>query len=190
MNTITRLGITGLIPAVLLTAACTGPMAGSDQAMAPPFGGAGDQQYAAELWRSLKDRQLVGDGAILSTPYVGTHPHGAILDTVDARTRVGSDEGPVIVKRNYGGKDVSKAAVANDPQKYLKAVTVMFKRAGYDPENKDWFWVKYAPDGSVLKNPQGMALAGRVAKGMSTGCIACHTTAPGGDRVFNHDRYK
>ena len=81
-------------------------------------------------------------------------------------------------------------AVANDPVKYLKAVTVMFKRPGYDAETKDWFWVKYAPNGKVLNNPKGVALAGKVGKGGNAGCVACHRAAPGGDLVFNHDRYK
>ncbi len=156
---------------------------------AAPFGGADDMDYAGKLWQSLTDSKLVGSGAIMSTPYTGMHPHGAILDTIDAKTTVGKDTGVVLVKRNYGGEGVSKAAVADDPEKYLKAVTVMFKRHGYDPENKDWFWVKYAPDGSVLKNPKEMSLAGRVAKGMDKGCIACHTAAPGGDMVYNHNRF-
>ena len=95
----------------------------------------------------------------------------------------------VIIKRNYGGERVSKQVVANDPGKWLKAVTVMLKREGYDAENKDWFWVKYSATGSVLKNPQGVALAGRVGKGGNQGCVACHKAAPGGDLVFNHDRY-
>jgi len=184
----------GAMTVILTTAACAGPYGGGMQKtgmkpMAAPFGGTADTGYAAKLWRSLKERHLVGDGAIMSAPYTGTHPHGAILDTIEARTQVGGDEGVVIIKRNYGGKDVNKANVANDPKKYLKAVTVMFKRAGYDSENKDWFWVKFAPDGSILKNPKGMALAGRVAKGMPKGCIACHKGAPGGDMVFNHNRY-
>ena len=161
----------------------------SGPALAAPFGGADDVAYATKLWGSLTDAGLVGKGSIMSAPYTGVHPHGAILDTIDARTRVEDDAGVVIIKRNYGGKDVSKAAVANDPAKYLKAVTVMFKRQGYDAENKDWFWVKFAPDGAVLKNPKGMSLAGRVAKGMPEGCIACHKAAPGGDMVYNHDRY-
>lgn len=74
--------------------------------------------------------------------------------------------------------------VANDPEKYLKAVTVMLKRPGYDAETKDWFWVKYKADGSIDTNPKGMKLAGKVAKGKPKGCIACHTAAPGGDMVF------
>jgi hypothetical protein len=34
-----------------------------------------------------------------------------------------------------------------------------------------------------------MSLAGRVAKGANEGCIACHTSAPGKDYVFTHDRF-
>ncbi len=187
-----QLGATGLIAGALLTAGCadlySSPAA--TRAMGPPFGGADDVAYAHDLWNAMQRRHLVGPGAIMSAPYTGTHPHGAILDTVDARVQVRSDEGPVIIKRNYRGKDVSKSNVANNPGKYLKAVTVMFKRPGYDPEDRDWFWVKYAPDGSILKNPKGMTLAGRVAKGKPMGCIACHKGAPGGDMVFNHDRYR
>ncbi len=71
--------------------------------------------------------------------------------------------------------------------KYLGAVTVMLKRPGYDPETQDWFWAKYLPDGSLDKNPAGMLLAGKVAKGKPAGCIACHSAAPGGDMMFLMD---
>ena len=158
-------------------------------AAAAPFGSGEDVSYAAKLWSSMSEAGLVGKGATMSTPYTGLHPHGAILDTIDTRLKVGGEENILIIKRNYGGEGVSKTAVANMPDKYLKAVTVMYKRQGYDPEIKDWFWVKFAPDGSVLKNPKGVSLAGRVGKGMGQGCVACHSGAPGGDMVFNHDRY-
>ncbi|MFQ5935909.1 MAG: cytochrome P460 family protein [Acidiferrobacterales bacterium] len=157
---------------------------------AAPFGGPEDVEYAAKLWKAMKKAKLVGAGAIQGTPYTGQHPHGAILDTLDSTVKVGGKTGAVIVKRNYGGKGVSKQAVANDPGKYLKAVTVMYKRNGYDPENGDWFWVKYKPDGGLHTNPKGMKLAGRVAKGAKKGCIACHKAAPGGDFVFNNNRIK
>lgn len=159
-------------------------------AFAAPFGEPGDVAYAAKLWSALSSAGLVGDGAIMSAPYTGVHPHGAILDTIDAKATVDGRTNVVIIKRNYGGPGVSKQAVANDPAKWLKAVTVMYKRTGYDAADKDWFWVKYAPDGSLLKNPKGMKLAGMVAKGAPKGCIACHQAAPGGDFVYNHDRYK
>ena len=108
---------------------------------------------------------------------------------MEGKIRILDNTGVAIVKRNYGGDGVSKAAVYDDPARYLKAVTVMYKRRGYDADNSDWFWVKYLPDGSLDANPKGMKLAGRVAKGAPAGCIACHTGAPGGDMVFNHDRY-
>lgn len=158
--------------------------------LAAPFGDKDDVEYAAKLWRALEKAHFVGKHAVYSTPYTGQHPHGAILDTIDGELKVRGETGTVIVKRNYGGEAASKQSVANDPKKYLMAVTVMYKRKGYDPEDGDWFWVKYNPDGSLAKNPKGMALAGRVAKGASQGCIACHKAAPGGDFVFNNDRIK
>ena len=98
-------------------------------------------------------------------------------------------DGVLIAKKNYLGEAITAMDVANDPDAYLDSVTIMFQRQpGYDPENNDWFWVKYAPDGSIMANPMGMSLAGRIAKGMDTGCIACHVAAPGGDYVFSHDR--
>ncbi len=103
---------------------------------------------------------------------------------------VDDNTGPLIVKYNYGGEGVSTDAVSQNPDQYLAAVTIMYQRAGYDPDNNDWFWAKYLPDGSLDKNPKGMQLAGRVAKGNTeAGCIACHSAAPGGDMVFTNNRY-
>ncbi len=174
-----KLVSTGLLTLALMTSV-----------VAAPFVSNADTDYANRLWQAMSNHNLVGDDAIISTPYTGTHPHGVILDTLDAKVSVGDDRGEVIIKRNYGGEGASKTAVANDPVKYLKAVTVMFKRPNYDTETKDWFWVKYAPDGKVLNNPKGVALAGKVGKGGNAGCVACHNAAPGGDLVFNHDRYQ
>ncbi len=161
---------------------------GASLATAAPFGGPDDTSYASSLWRALVRANMAGPDSIMSTPYTGTHPHGAILDTIDGKLTVKGNTGVVMVKRNYGGEGVSKQNVADDPSKYLKAITVMYKRKGYDADNQDWFWVKFKPNGSLHTNPKGIELAGRVAKGMSMGCIACHTAAPGGDMVFNHDR--
>ena len=163
----------------------------SGTASAQPFGDADSIRYAADLWRALRVANLAGPDAMISKPYEGTHPHGAVLDTIEGTLELRGREGTFIVKRNYGGEGVSVEAVANDPNRWLKAVTVMYRReAGYDPENKDWFWAKYLPDGSLDKNPAGMSLAGRVAKGKPQGCIACHKGAPGGDMVFNNDRHQ
>ncbi|ATJ82587.1 cytochrome P460 family protein [Halomonas beimenensis] len=167
-----------------------GMLLGTQVAAAAPFGGEEDTAYAASLWNALSEANLVGEGRTMSAPYTGQHPHGAILDTIDGEITVEGTTGPVIIKRNYGGEGVSKQEVWDAPDDYLGAVTVMFKREGYDPDNQDWFWVKYLPGGELDTNPQGVPLAGRVAKGMDQGCIACHSAAPGGDMVFGHDRIR
>ncbi|UYG09329.1 cytochrome P460 family protein [Halomonas sp. M4R1S46] len=179
MKTIRLLGTLGV-----------GLLIGGQAALAQqaPFGGDEDVAYAEALWSALQEANLVGEGRTMSAPYTGQHPHGAILGTIDGEVTVDGTTGPVIVKRNYGGEGASKETVWNAPDDYLGAVTVMFKREGYDPDNSDWFWVKYLPSGELDSNPAGVPLAGRVAKGMDQGCIACHAGAPGGDMVFGHDR--
>ncbi|MDH3716420.1 MAG: cytochrome P460 family protein [Gammaproteobacteria bacterium] len=168
--------------------ACSGGKTMEESSM--PFAGEDSVKYATQLWDALQDAGMIGASAVISKPYKGQHPHGAVLDTIEGPVKVGGHTGVAIVKRNYGGDNVSTASVASDPNAYLKAITVMYKREnGYDSDNQDWFWAKFLADGSLDKNPAGMQLAGRVAKGKPAGCIACHTAAPGGDMVFNHNRY-
>ncbi len=174
----------------LLLVACA---ATEDKADAPaprPFSGPEDVAFAAELWQALQDNRLVGADRIVTKSYTGVHPHGAILQTVESRIRVGNATGAVLVKHNFGGDGVTKEKVAADYDAWIGAVTVMFQRDGYDSDNNDWYWAKYLPDGSLDKNQKGVQLAGRVAKGDNeAGCIACHRAAPGGDLVFTNDRY-
>lgn len=186
---LTDMLINRLVPTVVAAAVFAFGIGATAQA-GMPFGSQGDVDYAAVLWKSLEANRLAGKGAIATTPYEGMAPHGAILETIETTIGVKGHIGTAIVKRNYGPENIEKEQVANEGAKHLKAVTVMFRRAqGYDPENNNWFWVKYAPNGIVLKNPKGVPLAGMVGKGMDAGCIACHKAAPGGDSVFNHDRY-
>ena len=155
--------------------------------MMAPFGNDEDIAYAKTLWGVLESANLIGEDAIAARPYVGVDPHGAVLETLSAKVTVDGHTGAALVKKNYGPKGVKIEDVAKEPTKHLGAITVMFKReAGYDPEDKDWFWVKYLPDGSLDKTPDGMQLAGKVAKGMNLedGCIACHSGAEGDDMVF------
>jgi len=154
---------------------------------AAPFGGDEDVAYAKKLWSTMTDAGFAGKGSIQSRPYTGQHPHGAILDTFEAQIAIDGKLHQILVKRNYGGEGVSIATVSNDRAKYLKAVTVMLKRPGYDADTQDWFWVKYKADGSLHTNPKGMMLAGKIAKGKPKGCISCHTAAPGGDMMFLRD---
>jgi len=71
--------------------------------------------------------------------------------------------GAIEVKENY-----SKA-------KELKAITVMYKVKGFNPDSGDWFWAKYSPTGEVLK------------AGKPKGCIGCHSTRVANDFVLVHE---
>lgn len=161
---------------ILIAASLTLGMSGAAIAQEAAFGTDTDAGYAADLWASMTGMNLAGDGMIRSFPYDGVAPHGMMLETFYTTATVNGHTGALVVKRNYGPEGVEAAQVLADPGTHLAAVTVMFQREeGYDPDNQDWFWVKYLPDGSLDKNPQGMRLAGRVAKGMDAGCIACHS---------------
>lgn len=100
--------------------------------------------------------------------YAGTQPHGAFLTTYvspGAYKAIEGKQGAIpsgefVVKENYS------------PEKKLAAVTVMYKQAGYNPAGGDWFWLKYAPDGTIQKE-------GRVG-----GCIGCHTAVQANDWLF------
>ena len=154
----------------------------SDKTMRPPFGNAEDIDYAKQLWLKMEARGLNSTPANL---YVGGPPHGPVREVLEAVI----DGKRIIVKRNFGGEDVSVEAVSQNRAVFLKAVTVMAKREdGYDAENGNWFWVKYKPNGNLHTNAKGMKLAGRVAKGMDKGCIACHQSASGNDLVFAHNK--
>jgi len=156
-----------------------------------PFGNEADLADAKKVWQASLDAGFVGENAIVTRPYTGAPPHGMILELMEKTVTIDGVTGPLVVKKNYGGNGLTANDVIGDPDKYLKAVTIQFKREeGYDSENKNWFYGKYSPDGSLQSNPKGVKLAGRVAKGAPTGCISCHKAAPGGDYIFNHDRYK
>jgi len=104
------------------------------------FGTGEDVSYSKKIWNAMIKTHLVGSDSFHSTPYEGTHPHGAILDTIDAKITVMNHKGVVIVKKNFGGKNITKTLVADNPDKYLKAITVMYQREnGYDKDNKNWF---------------------------------------------------
>lgn len=160
-------------------------VANSAQAADPPFGDPKSASFAAKLWKALENINFVGKDRIRVKPYEGVEPHGFVLETLDTMLQIDGRTGWVIVKNNYGPEGVSVEDVEANRAKHLDAVTVMFKREqGYDAENLDWFWAKYKADGSLDKNPAGMMLVGRVAKGAETGCIACHKAAPGEDMSY------
>ena len=183
-KTVFRAGLAvGFAAAVIL-----GVISHQAEGQSPAFGGDDDVAYAESLWKALESAKLIGSEGVRTRPYEGTEPHGAVLETYGNQISVNGDTGWVIVKKNFGPAGLEVEKVANEGDKHLKAVTVMFKRKGYDPENADWFYVKYKADGSLDATPKGVKLAGRVGKGGDKGCIPCHKSAPGDDFLFITDR--
>ena len=98
----------------------------------------------------------------------GRAPHGP-LHKVYVNDRAFNTSSPPVqygsiqVKENYG-KD-----------KELKAITVMYKISGYNPDAGDWFWAKFSPEGKVDKY------------GKPAGCIGCHGTRAKNDFILVHE---
>lgn len=149
-------------------------------AVAQDFGGEEDQDYAAELWQNMLERNLAGDDALQAYPYPGTDPHGMMLETFYTDATVDGHAGALVIKRNYGPEGVTVDQVLGSREEHLAAVTVMFRRAeDYAPDSGNWFWAKYLPDGSLDQTPDGALMAGVVE-----GCISCHSAAEGDDYLY------
>ncbi len=107
--------------------------------------------------------------------YTGQVPHGMLLTTYlndvarrAVTTKAGSmPDGAIIIKENYM------------PDSTLAAVTVMYKRFGYNAEHNDWFFTKHLPSGELDQAPNGMPLEGRLP-----GCQACHLAVRANDYIF------
>ena len=149
------------------------------------FGGDEDVAFAERLWEGMLEVDLVGEDAFPHEPYFGTHPHGAILESIIMDIIVDNRQATIIAKRSYRGDGATLESVARNRSAYLDDYTIMIQReAGYDEDNQNWFWAKYNPDGSIDTTPNGVKLAGRIAKGKPKGCIACHKKAKGDDYLF------
>ena len=153
--------------------------------MEMPFGGEEDVAFADALWAAMDG---YGEWVMQSDIIPGKSPHGMFVRMYYNLVTIDEVAYHVVIKDNYGGKDVTLDMVKESPGSYLMAVTPMVQReAGYDDENNNWFYVKYDAPGSISLNDMGMAMAGRVAKGMPIGCIACHANAADGDYLFSND---
>tara|TARA_R100001143_G_C3359047_1_gene134406 strand:+ start:3772 stop:4293 length:522 start_codon:yes stop_codon:yes gene_type:complete len=149
-----------------------------------PFGSVAEQEYGRTLWNALQSANLVGENHIMAWPYEGNAPHGDKLVTLESEITLNGQRGTVLVKHNYG-PDVTLEQVSNDPGAYLVATTVMFKREGYSAANQDWFFAKYLADATYDVAPDGAT----PLVGSPTGCVTCHSNAPGEDMVFLNNKY-
>jgi hypothetical protein len=72
-------------------------------------------------------------------------------------------DGSILVKEQY----------ADAAGETLNGHTVMWKRAGYDPEHGDWYWVAYTGAGATTKH-----------NGQAPYCYDCHAAVKATDWVF------
>lgn len=179
-GTLTALVIVGVLGAIGLAAQDSRPVP-ADR----PFGGPADVAFGKKLWTSVAGYET---WKLHTDVYRGQSPHGKFVRLYSTWVTVDGRSHPLIIKDNYAGRGVSAEAVGADRTKWLRSVTIMLQREeGYDPDHDDWYWAKYAPDGSIETNPAGVKLVGRVAKGTTRGCISCHDLADGEDYLFSND---
>ena len=148
--------ILAIIAFSLVAAGCKGNLPAAD--------GTSVYNYINDTSRYTEWKMWPGKQAL----YPGTEPHGMLLTTyvtdgafsaIDGK-KGSIPDGSIIVKENYM------------PDETLAAVTVMYKVKGFDPDHNDWFWLKYAPDGTI-------EVSGRVQD-----CYSCHGAQQDNDYIF------
>ena len=115
-----------------------------------------DYRESWELWPGLGEKYPGGDPhGMLMTTYLNP----AAYDALDQKNGF-MPNGAIIVKENY------------TPEGDLAATTTMFKKAGYNPDHNNWFWLKVLADGTVEK------------QGKVEGCQTCHGEVADNDYVW------
>lgn len=120
---------------------------------------------AYNTWKSLA-RQKADDGI--------ENPHGDISRTY--ANKIASDDatalpnGSILVREDY------------DDKGKRKSISVMYRVKDYDKDHGNWYWFTYQENGSIARNTEKKAIAGKVAS-----CVDCHTKANGKDFVFSND---
>ncbi len=110
-------------------------------------------------WSYWPDHQGMLEGRAPHAPLHKVFVNKQALESTSAPLQYGAIE----VKENYS------------PAHELKAITVMYKVKDYNPNDGDWFWVKYSPKGEPLK------------AGKPKGCIGCHGTRAANDFILVHE---
>jgi hypothetical protein len=146
----------------------------------PPYGGPFDEEQASALWSELQPHLQWPALAPPSGMRPSTDPDGAFYaqhaNSLAVTDPAALPLGSIILRRNFTSEDETA----------LAGYTAMKRIDNFNPEGGDWFWAKFAPDGSLELDELGVPLAGAVGKGGTNGCISCHANAPGGDFVFSN----
>lgn len=151
-----RIPITRLAPLALMALVLSGLALTAAATEEPDPGVLWSEIAGYQEWDNFPDHQGIQPGKAPHGPLHEVFVNDVALDNLGVPLPAGS----VIVKENY------------TPEKKLAAVTVMVKVEGYNPEAGDWYWVKYAPDGTPDKF------------GMPAGCINCHGANAANDWVW------
>jgi hypothetical protein len=103
------------------------------------------------------------------------NPHSSISRTYMNKIAVGDPSalplGTILVREDYDGN------------RKRTAINVMYRVKDFDKEHGNWYWLKYQENGSIVRDENGKAVAGKV-----TSCIECHAKAGANDFVFSNDR--
>ena len=139
-------------------------------------------EFAASFWTYLhkSDAAYRSWGSPGRTAMLNANgPHGAFgrtyLNDLANRNLRQLPTGSVFVREEYDADGQT-----------LRNISVMYRAKAADPENGNWYWMLYQPDGKLARTPaeQGnREIAGRVAR-----CIECHRQAGDGDFVFVNDQ--
>ncbi len=117
-----------------------------------------DSKYT-QNWKMWPGKEAFYATKAHGASFMTTYVNDVALATIQGKTGK-MKEDSVIVKENY------------DANKTLMALTVMFKENDYDPANNDWFYAKYAPNGTIQ------------AEGKVKACIDCHAQKKDNDYLF------
>lgn len=166
----------GMLALWLCTAPSVEAQSGYRSVPADPTAPYRKASFESRLWAWLKSsnyEQWAPAPGQTTGFYEGQGPHGAQLKMYLNRTALSEPKNPphgsIIIKENF------------NPQQELVAVTVMYRSKGFDPQNNDWYWVKYNPSGTVATKGD-VRLAGKV-----NDCTQCHQGAAGNDYLFFND---
>lgn len=173
----------GVVPAVVLSFASPAwPQGSGSSRIDPPRATRPmtPEEFQQSFWNHLvKADAPYNKWAALSkreVPPRKESPHG--VSTTFANKIAADDSktfpfGSILVREDYDAKGKRTS------------ISVMYRVKGTDPQNGDWYWLRYLENGSVAKAPAaegGKPFAGRVAS-----CIECHRKADGKDFVFAND---
>jgi hypothetical protein len=162
-------GITFLVLTVLLFGACRQTRAGEvfadeKRQAAPEAETLWEHITKTDPYKTWKPFPAKGkEGlyfAVERGPVPAKNPHGAYMklfvnkiaiDSAQQNQTGSMPNGAILVMENYG----------RDKQTLL-SISAMYKVTGFAPEQGDWFWASYGPDGKAIEG------------GRLQSCIDCH----------------